>query len=126
MNRFCILGLLASIVLLGGLAGSASAQYKAPKNRPFESYSRRPSVSPYMNLLNNQTGNATNYQSLVRPQLDQQSFNQKSASAIKGLQSQAGKQQSKSGSEGNQKLRPTGHAATRQNYSHFYPGMNSK
>jgi hypothetical protein len=112
------------VVVLGALANDASAQYKG-KSRPFDTTSRRPAVSPYMNLLNNNTGAATNYQSLVRPQIDQQNYNAQSASAIKNLQRQQAKssQRSKSGSEGNQKLRSTGHAATRETYSHFYPSL---
>jgi hypothetical protein len=78
-----------------------------------------------MNLVNNQTGTATNYQSLVRPQLDQQNYNAQSASAIKNLQSKqaAASKGSKATTEGNVKLRTTGHPASRESYSHFYPGL---
>ncbi len=82
-----------------------------------------------MNLLNNNIANniATNYQSLVRPQLEQQNFNAKSSSAIRGLQrGAASSQHSVSSSEGNQKLRGTGHHATRESYSHYYPGLGKQ
>jgi hypothetical protein len=81
-----------------------------------------------MQLLNNQTGTATNYQSLVRPQIEQWNFNSQSSSAIKGLQrSQASASgRSKSSAEGNLKMRSTGHAAARESYSHYYPGLNGK
>jgi hypothetical protein len=131
MKRFALLSLLGAVVAFTAFVTSAEAQYKA-KSRPFDTQSRRPSVSPYMNLINNQTGTATNYQSLVRPQLDQQNFNSQSASAIKNLQASKGAKStsskgaggpSNSTAEGNVKLRPTGHVSSRENYSHFYPGM---
>ena len=36
----------------------------------------RPTVSPYLNLFRSNTGPLPNYYSLVRPQLNQQTFNQ--------------------------------------------------
>ena len=124
MRRFMIFGAVGLSLTLAGMVGNASAQYKG-RPRPFDTTSRRPSVSPYMQLINNNTGAATNYQSLVRPQIDQQNYNAQSASAIKNLQRQVSSQNrlSKSGAEGNQKLRATGHAAMRENYSHFYPSL---
>jgi hypothetical protein len=121
------LTLIAAVVMLGSLASTAQAQYKA-KSRPFDSAGgRRPAVSPYMNLINNNTGVATNYQSLVRPQLEQQNFNAKSASAIKGLQRQAASStRSASSHEGNMKMRGTGHTAARENYSHYYPQLGGR
>ena len=121
ISRIIAFGLLIAI---GGLVSDAHAQYKG-KSRPFDSSARRPSVSPYMNLINNNTGQATNYQSLVRPQIDQQNYNTQAASAIKNLQRQqaASSMRSKSSSEGNTKMRATGHAATRETYSHFYPSL---
>jgi hypothetical protein len=119
------LTLIAAFVLLGYLANPAQAQYKA-KSRPFDSAgARRPTVSPYMNLLNNNNGIATNYQSLVRPQVEQQNFNARSSSAIKGLQRQAASSATRSASthEGNVKMRGTGHTAGRENYSHYYPQL---
>jgi hypothetical protein len=120
------LTLTTAVVLVIALASSAHAQYKS-KPRPFEGAGggRRPAVSPYMNLLNNNTGVATNYQSLVRPQIEQQNLNAKSSSAIRGLQKQAASSAGRAASttEGNVKLRKTGHTAVRESYSHFYPGM---
>src|SRR5690348_15959966 len=110
MTRFALPG-LAAFILCTMFATSAEAQYKG-QPRPFDTSSRRPSVSPYMNLINNQTGFATNYQSLVRPQLDQQNYNSQTASAIRGLQRGGGgsaksddKTKSQSSAEGNLKLR---------------------
>jgi len=124
MKRLALLGWIGVVFACTAFASTASAQYKG-KQRPFDTSARRPSVSPYMNLINNNTGAATNYQSLVRPQIDQQNLNAQNASAIKNLQrSQASSSKgSKSTAEGNIKLRATGHAASRENYSHFYPGL---
>ena len=130
MKRIALPSLLAAFILCTSFVASAEAQYKA-KSHPFDTSSRRPSVSPYMNLINNQTGTATNYQSLVRPQLDQQNYNARTASAIKGLQGSRAssaksgdKSKSQSSSEGNLKLRPTGHTAMREGYSHYFPGLS--
>ncbi len=124
MRQLACWTVLGMVFALGGLSGTAHAQFKGT-SRPFESYARKPAVSPYMNLINNNNGVATNYQSLVRPQLDQNNFNNQSSAAIKSLQRQAGaSQNSKSSSEGNLKLRATGHAAVRGNYSHYYPALN--
>ncbi|HVU88494.1 MAG TPA: hypothetical protein VHD36_14330 [Pirellulales bacterium] len=128
MQRVTLSGVF---VLLGVLVTSAQAQYRA-KPRPFDGAgggsARRPAISPYMNLINNNNGIATNYQSLVRPALEQNNFNAKSASAIRGLQRQAAQSASRSTStyEGNVKMRATGHAAARENYSHYYPQLGRR
>jgi hypothetical protein len=125
--------LLTAVVVAmtwAALVSTANAQYKG-KARPFDTTARRPSVSPYMNLINNNTGAATNYQSLVRPQIDQQNLNTRSASAIRSLQRNQGASSSSSGSKGNKstaeggnvKLRPTGHTSSRENYAHYFPGL---
>ena len=121
MIRATLLAAMGVAIAFGAMCGSTSAQ-----NQQFNNYARKPSMSPYMNLVNNNTGIATNYQSLVRPQLDQRNFNQASSSAIKQLQKGASSGSSKSGAEGNKKLRATGHIAATENYSHFYPSMKQK
>lgn len=89
--------------------------------RPFENTGgRRPSVSPYMNLVNNPQGAATNYQSLVRPQLEQSATNQQQRAAISQLQRQA-PGRSQSSAQGNQKLRGTGHHTMFNNTSRYFP-----
>ena len=72
MNGVTLRTTWLSVVVLASLAATARAD--RPK-RPFESTATSPRVSPYMNLVNNQQGGATNYQSLVRPQIEQQSVN---------------------------------------------------
>jgi hypothetical protein len=124
---FVATGLLA--IALGGLASEAAAQ----NPRPFDDYTPPSSVSPYMNLINNNNNNSStglflNYQLMVKPQLDQRNYNRQSAAAIRQMQQQQQAQVSKApaGSDGSQKLRATGHAATRMNYSHYYPSLSRK
>ena len=79
-----------------------------------------------MNLVNNQQGGATNYQSLVRPQLDQQTLNRKQSAAINQLSRGAASSPPTSrstphGSNGN--LCTTGHRTVFNEVSRFYPGM---
>ncbi|MCA9260170.1 MAG: hypothetical protein KDA61_13255 [Planctomycetales bacterium] len=61
-------------------SGTAHAQLA----RPTRYQAAIPTTSPYLNLLNNNGGNfATNYYSIIRPQLRQNEFNQQQAAAIK-------------------------------------------
>ncbi len=106
--------LMLTVFVVGPVYGTAPV-------RPFENTGgRRPSVSPYMNLVNNPQAGATNYQSLVRPQLDQSAVNRQQRAAINQLQRQApGRPQS--GAQGNQKLRGTGHHTEFNNTSRYFP-----
>jgi hypothetical protein len=80
---------------------------------------RRPSVSPYLNLINNNDPNLTNYQSLVRPQINQQRVNSQQSAQINRLEAKP----PTSGNAGSESLRSTGHQATWKNYSHYYPKL---
>jgi hypothetical protein len=55
------------------LAASAAADSYGQQVRRYQP--SRPTVSPYLNLFRNNTGPLPNYYSLVRPQLQQDSFN---------------------------------------------------
>lgn len=90
---------LSVAALLLGSAASASAQipnlnparqYSRGAGSPGASYFRRSSgYSPYLNLLQNQgglTGAVPNYQSFVRPQLQQQRQNAQVNRSIQGIQ----------------------------------------
>lgn len=126
-----------SVVVLVGLslaADQANAQRRVPN------YSRRPTVSPYINLFNSNQGGVNNYFSFVRPlqqqaQVNQQQFNQNAR-----LQQQVFNQQQAAQFGTGQitlgapvggvpsMLRPGAQgvgmpstAATFFNYSHYYP-----
>jgi hypothetical protein len=124
---------IAVCFFAAALAGSVDS-VQAQNSRPFDDYRPPSSVSPYLNLINNNNSSSTdanlfmNYQLFVKPQLEQRRINSQSATAIKHLQQQQ-KQQARapkpeSGPEGNKKLRSTGHLVTRANYSHYYQPLN--
>jgi hypothetical protein len=71
----------------------------------------RPTVSPYLNLLRPQGLNQVpNYQSLVRPQVQQERTNQQQAAALQRLDQTIGSLESRG--EGTTGIRPTGHHTT--------------
>ena len=118
----------ASVAVWSACELPASAQVS---RNPAASIFRRhttgsPSVSPYLNLLNNNSsGTATPYQSLVRPQLEQQKVNQQQSRSIQSIQSNLHAQQrANAGAAGIE--RGTGHQALFMNYLHYYPGFNQR
>jgi hypothetical protein len=81
-----------------------------------------PTVSPYLNLLNNnnQLNGIPNYQSLVRPLVDQQDAIKRQGNSLQRLQSQVNSTYNAPSGSG-AGLRGTGHISHFMNYSHFYP-----
>ncbi|MBI3839631.1 MAG: hypothetical protein HY288_17050 [Planctomycetia bacterium] len=79
-----------------------------------------PTVSPYLNLLqsNNQLNSVPNYQSLVKPLIDQRNAIQRQGNSLQHLQ-----QQVASGAGGGVGGRGTGHTTHFMNYSHYYPRL---
>jgi len=84
-----------------------------------QAYMRRPSVSPYLNLLNNNGSDVTNYQSLVRPMVNQNRINAQQSAQINRLQAKP----PTSSNAGSEALRSTGHQSTYHYYSHYYPNL---
>ena len=117
MNRlFHGLAVFGAVILL---ASSVHAQ------QPFQNIQQAPTVSPYLNLsLNNGRGN-TNYQSLVRPQIEQQQTNQQTERQIQHLSNQqraltlGGLTQPARGVAAN--IRGTGHIAGFMVQAHYFP-----
>lgn len=114
------------LVVCGLSAGEVNAQ--APGSKPFEDIYRRPNISAYnqiSNFSNNPLQSANIYQQLVVPQQQQerQRIEQLSQRRSVGqLQSQVQQIQGDVRSrQFDQTIRPTGHASTYQNYSHYYP-----
>lgn len=108
------------------VAGAAEAQNNG--QLPFASTYKRPTVSPYNNLYNfsNNPMQAQNmYQQIVVPQLEQQRQQQEQiaqARQINKVQNQVQKiQRDATSRQAVETIRPTGHASTYQNLSHFYP-----
>jgi len=118
-----------------GMAGTAAAQGNG--KLPFSNIYSRPAVSPYTLMgnpqdpmtVNGQTGGVANnslvYQQIIQPQLQQQQqvIQQNAQTRQLGrLQNQVQQiQRDTSARQINETIRPTGHASTYQNLSHFYP-----
>jgi hypothetical protein len=99
-------------------------------NKPFSAYSPTPTVSPYLNLFREdiEGGGDLNYNTLVRPMLQQQQFNQQvqrqNIDISRRLQSMAA--QSDFNPEGSRQQYPTGHQTVYRYYGRFYPTMNAR
>ena len=97
-------------------------------NKPFTSYSPSPTVSPYLNLFREdiEGGGDFNYNTLVRPQLQQQQFNQQvqrqGLELERRLQSFAA--QSDFNPQGSTTQLPTGHQTVFRYYGRYHPRMN--
>jgi hypothetical protein len=116
-----------------GAAGVATAQ-QGQRGRggqgslPFSTVYRRPVISPY-----NQIGNFSQnplqfqnvYQQMVVPQLQQQQQQIEQLQQARRLNTIQGRveqiQRDTSARQIDESIRPTGHRATFQNLSHFYP-----
>jgi hypothetical protein len=85
-------------------------------------YNPRPTVSPYLNLLQGGGGalNLPQYQTLVRPFLEQQAINQRTAFDSQILQRQVNSLQSQVNYGQAAPGRSTGHPTRYMNYSHYY------
>jgi len=110
------------------VAFAAAAEAQGPGQKPFQDVYRRPTVSPYLQLQQqgmNPLQNQNIYQTMVQPQVQQQQqqieqLNQRRQ--MGQLQNQVRQiQQSPQSRQFDETIRPTGHASTFMNYSHFYP-----
>jgi len=108
MPRMLLLAIAATL-LTSLTAASAHAQYGTSDNPV------GPTVSPYLNLLHSDQFGATNYQSLVRPLINQGNAINRQGNSLSRLQQQVNSGASRGGSGG------TGHTTFFMNYSHFYP-----
>jgi hypothetical protein len=94
-------------------------------SKPFANFTPEPTVSPYLNLFREdlEGGSDLNYNTLVRPMLQQQQINQQvqrqSMEMSRQLQSVAA--QSDFNPRGSQDMFPTGHQTVYGYYGRFYP-----
>lgn len=101
---------------------SAQAQYGGGIYRGgVNPYNPRPTVSPYLNLLQNNQ-NLPQYQTLVRPFLEQQSINDINQRDSQMMRRQINTLQGRSAGAGAgaSPMRSTGHPTRFMNYSHYY------
>jgi hypothetical protein len=121
----------------GGIPGVSSGAYSPAAGprislqpsgsaaKPFANFSPAPTTSPYLNLFREDFGGNSdlNYNTLVRPQLQQQAFNQQvqrqGQEMARRMQSMAA--QSDFNPQGDKNQFPTGHQTVFGYYSHFHP-----
>lgn len=116
MARMAVLTALA-VGVLAVLGGECQAQVTRPAFR-------RPSVSPYLNLLLPNDDGLPNYQTMVRPFVEQRRRNQDFAREIGALQSAVVENNIRD-QRGDMGLRPTGHSTVFLNNSHFFSSYHS-
>jgi hypothetical protein len=105
-----------------GLASSSGS-------KPFANVSSPPTVSPWMNMFRDDLGGGDdlNYQTLVRPMLNQQRFNSQieRQNIELGQRVQAMSAENAYNPQGSRDMYPTGHQTVFRNYGHFYPRPSS-
>jgi hypothetical protein len=120
MTRYLALALLFGVALVASTRPAMAQSYRGSSDNPVG-----PTVSPYLNLLSNNQFGVTNYQSLVRPLVQQGNAINRQGSELNRLQQQVGAQQRAAGA-GGYGGSATGHATFFMNYSHFYPGASGR
>jgi hypothetical protein len=99
-------------------------------NKPFSTFSPAPTVSPYLNLFREDLdGNSDlNYQTLVKPMLQQQEINQQlqrqNFAISQRLQQIAA--QGNFNAQGSESQPPTGHQTVFGYYGHYYPALGQR
>ena len=128
MTRWLRVTMRVAVMVGIGFAGAGAASAQAPSNLPFSTVYRRPNVSPYIQLQQqgmNPLQNQNVYQTLVQPQMQQQqqAIEQlRQSRQMSRMQNQVQQiQRDTSARQVDESIRPTGHRATFQNLSHFYP-----
>lgn len=107
-----------------GPVGSGLNIYSPYASKPFSGYNPSPTVSPWLNLFREDFGGNSdlNYQTLVRPQLQQQQFNQQmqreAYESSRRLQSLAAS--SAYNIQGSTTQPPTGHQSAFMYYGRYY------
>jgi hypothetical protein len=108
-------------------AGTVAAQ-QGQGTLPFSSIYRRPAISPYNQIANfsqNPLQSQNVYQQIVVPQQQQQQqliSQMQQSRQLNKLQNQVQQiQRDTSSRQIDESIRPTGHRATFQNLSHYYP-----
>ena len=126
MLRITLSVAVAWVVLSASQSQEASAQIRT-NNRAssfIQGYiNNRPTVSPWLNLMRNDGGinNISNYQTLVRPQLEQRQRANMQSRQIAQLQNQVASQRSQAAQRSQTGVRPTGHPTRYLNYLQFFP-----
>ncbi|QDS96065.1 hypothetical protein FF011L_48690 [Roseimaritima multifibrata] len=112
--------IFAFAALTVAMATTAEAQQRS-RQRSYEPAT--PTMSPYIGLLQSNSGPIPNYFSLVRPRVDQQQFNSqvRATERIRSLQIQ----QLSRGAARNEEALETGNQAGFMQFLHYYPAPRS-
>jgi TolA-binding protein len=127
MNRYQQITAWTLATLIFGVLAAVETAAQGPSSKPFESTYRRPNVSPYMQIQQqglNPLQNQNIYQTMVQPQLQQQHQQIEQLQQrrqLQQVQSQVANMNSPRSRQLDESIRPTGHASTYMNYSHYYP-----
>lgn len=95
----------------------------AKANKPFSSFNRGSTVSPYLELSSPFSSSASTYYTQVRPQLEQQRANEQAMKQQIMRQRELNSYAAKGpyDPQGSENMAPTGHAAVFMNYGGYYP-----
>jgi hypothetical protein len=76
------------------IGAGGSTLRSGPLTKPHANYTPPPAISPYMNLFrgDDDRGMVNNYYTLVKPELDQRSYNQQTQRQIQSIQAAASQQ----------------------------------
>ena len=127
MTRFQLWNVATAAVVIGSLVATGDCVAQRPSSQPFQNTYRRPTVSPYMQLQQqgmNPLQNQNIYQTMVQPQMQQQQQQIEQLQQrrqMSQIQSQVANMNSPRSRQLDESIRPTGHASTYMNYSHYYP-----
>jgi hypothetical protein len=135
LNQISMQNARAQVPNIGGVtsAGSTASVYginTSLASKPFSAYSPAPTTSPYLNLFREdlETGGDLNYNTLVRPMLQQQRFNEQvqrqNLEINKRLQSIAAK--ADFNPQGSTTQYPTGHQTVFNYLGHYYPSRGRR
>lgn len=118
----------------GTIASGPTGAAALPATKPHANYTPAPAISPYMNLFRSDGRNSgvNNYYSLVRPQLQQQAYNQQVQTQVQSLQTTTNIQSQQLNQLNTQPINPYGmqpaQAPSRppaqfMNLEGYYPGF---
>lgn len=121
-NRNLLVLTVVLVALLSGMElASAQTPFRPPSINPLNNAINRPTVSPYLNLLQRNGNGLPTYQTLVRPQIEQRQAELRNAAAIQQLQYQASRPTNEGKSTGESgQVRGTGHVSGFMNHMHFF------
>jgi TolA-binding protein len=128
MSGWHRVGCVAGMTVATWLAGAGDGYAQGGSQLPFSNMYSRPSLSPYMQLQNmalNPMQSQNIYQQQVLPQIQQQQQQLQQLQQqrqMNRMQNQVQQiQRDTRTRQIDETIRPTGHASTYQNLSHFYP-----